>query len=371
VDGFLLDRGFQVLQCAYPEAQRVLDYDSLKLRSFYPGALVRFGGRFHLVGDPLRRPQDVWETLKSPIGTIGDKLRVGRLRTRIGTGSLESLFSRPETTTIQALQRAGFSDKMIERFFQPLFCGVFLSKDLEASSRVFEFVFRMFATGETALPSQGMGAIAAQMASRLASGNIRTNARTGSVKPGSVVLVNGEEVRGRAVVIATEGPEAARLLGEGTRNKSRSATCIYFSAAEAPIEKPILVLNGEGTGPINSLCIPSQVAPAYAPKGQSLISVTVIGIEQDHSIEVEDAVQSQLKEWFGPAVDGWRHLKTYQISHALTDQAPPSFSPLDQPVRISPGLFVCGEHRSMPSIQWALYSGRRCAAAVLEDLSRG
>jgi phytoene dehydrogenase-like protein len=371
IDGFVLDRGFQVLQCAYPEAQRVLDYDALNLKPFYPGALVRFGGDFHLVGDPLRRPQDTIKTLRSPIGTIGDKMRMGHLRTRICVGSLDALLTRPETTTIQALHHAGFSAEMIARFFHPFFCGVFLAHDLHASSRVFEFVFRMFATGDTALPFEGMGAVSSQIASRLAAGSIRTDARVASVKPGTAVLTNGEEIRGRVVVIATEGPETARLLGEDTRNESRSVTCIYFSAAAAPIEKPILVLNGEGTGPINSLCVPSQVAPAYAPKGKSLVSVTVIGVNRDNDVALEERVHSQLREWFGPAADGWRHLKTYRISHALTDQAPPSFSPLDQPVRISPRLFVCGEHHSMPSIQWALYSGRRCAEAILKGFSDG
>ncbi len=37
VEGFLLDRGFQVFLMAYPEAQRVLDYGALDFKPFYPG----------------------------------------------------------------------------------------------------------------------------------------------------------------------------------------------------------------------------------------------------------------------------------------------------------------------------------------------
>ena len=130
VEGFLLDRGFQVLQTAYPEARRVLDYPALKLKPFYPGALVYFDGRLHRVGDPLRQPRHLFSTIFSPIGTLADKLRVARLRWQVSRGSIEDLFRRPETSTLAALRAQGFSDTMIERFFRPFFSGVFFDRNL-------------------------------------------------------------------------------------------------------------------------------------------------------------------------------------------------------------------------------------------------
>jgi phytoene dehydrogenase-like protein len=37
VDGFLLDRGFQIFLTSYQEAQAALDYDALDLKPFYAG----------------------------------------------------------------------------------------------------------------------------------------------------------------------------------------------------------------------------------------------------------------------------------------------------------------------------------------------
>ena len=56
VEGFRLDRGFQVLLTAYPEAKRLLDYDALQLKNFEPGALVWHSGKFHRFADPVRNP---------------------------------------------------------------------------------------------------------------------------------------------------------------------------------------------------------------------------------------------------------------------------------------------------------------------------
>lgn len=364
VEGFLLDRGFQVFLMAYPEAQRVLDYGALDFKPFYPGALVRFSSRFYQVSDPWRHPLDTLTTLFAPIGSFRDKLLVARLRQRVRRGLLEEVFRRPETSTIDALKAAGFSDSIIERFFRPFIGGVFLDEGIRISSRMFEFVYRMFSLGHAALPSRGMGAIPNQLASRLPEGAIRTKARVVSLHEGGVTLESGEMIKGRTVVLATEGPEAARLLGERVP-RSRSVTCLYFASAEPPITDPILALDGDGVGPVINMCVPSQVAPAYAPQGQSLISATVLGNPEQSHEELETAVRSQLVLWFGRTVEGWRHLRTYRVIHALPMQIPPTHDPSSRSVQIRPWLFLCSEYGSVASIQWALFSGRRAAEAVL------
>ena len=368
IEGFLLDRGFQVLLTAYPEAQRVLDYNALDLHYFYPGAMVRFGGKFYRVADPWRHALDGMKGVFSPVGNIGDKVKVGRLRRKTMEGSIEDLFRRPETTTLKALQEIGFSEKMIDRFFRPFLGGIFFDRELGISSRMFEFGFRMFSSGETALPAEGMGAIPGQIASRLPAESLRLNSRVESIQDRSVILSSGEKVAARALVLAAEGPEAARLVGEEKRPGSRSTTCLYFAAEEPPFREPLLVLNGEGQGPVNSLTVSSLVAPSYAPEGQSLIAVTIIGLPSLRDDQLTDFVRSQLAGWFGPKVSAWRHLRTYWIRHALPLQIPPLPDPtaIVHPVR--PGLYVCGEFGNPASLQWAMASGRRAAEAVIEGL---
>ena len=170
-------------------------------------------------------------------------------------------------------------------------------------------------------------------------------------------------------MVATEGPEAARLLPELALPASRAVTCLYFAAARDPIGGgPVLVLDGERGGPVNNLCVLSAVAPSYAPPGAELVSVTVLGGQPVD--DLEGAVRAQLSRWFGPEVGSWRHLRTYRIDHALPALTPPSLEPRDRTVRLRPGVYVCGDHRDTASINGALGSGRRAAQSVFEELAR-
>ncbi|MCL6621056.1 MAG: FAD-dependent oxidoreductase [Syntrophobacterales bacterium] len=368
VEGFLLDRGFQVLQTAYPEARRVLNYPALELKPFSPGALVYCDGRLHRVADPLRQPRHLFSTLFSPVGSFADKLRVARLRRQVCQGSLEELFRRPETSTIAALKAQGFSASMIERFFRPFFSGVFFERELASSNRMFEFVFRMLAEGDAALPAGGIGAIPAQLADSLPPGSIRTGAAVARVEEGKVVLASGEELPARAVVLATDGRETARLLGKEEPFPTVACTCLYFAAPCPPIPEPLLVLDGENRGPVTNLAVVSNVAPSYAPPGRSLIQATVVGNPPFSDPELEARARTQLARWFGREVEEWRLLRLYRIDPALPDQRPPTPDPLEQPVRLSSWLFVCGEYRSLSSLHWALVSGRRAGEAVAREL---
>ncbi len=367
VDGFQLDRGFQVLLTSYPEAQRILDYETLGLARFAPGALIRYRGKFRRFVDPWRSPRHFLTTAFSPIGSLADKLRMSRLRSRVTRGSLESLFSRPEITTSQALRKDRFSAAMTERFFRPFLGGVFLEPELATSSRMFEFVFRMFATGDAALPASGMGALAGQIAHKLPADWIRLNAKVAAIEDNAVRLTSGEVLTADRIVVACDAHAAARLLGTPPPPPGRSVTCLYFTASAPPAEEPILVLNGDGCGPINNLCVPSQVNSSYAPAGKSLVSVTVLG---QHGPEMEGEVRQQLNDWYGNQVDAWRHLQTYRISNAFPDQTPPALTPVEKTPRAINGVLCCGDYLDTASIQGAMISGRRAAEAILEDESQ-
>ncbi|MCF8003744.1 MAG: FAD-dependent oxidoreductase [Chromatiaceae bacterium] len=376
VEGFRLDRGFQVLQTWYPEAQRQLDYAALDLRPFYPGAQVRIGNRFHRVSDIWRHPERLAEMVLSPVGSLADKLRLLRLRQRAIRGDLDALYGRPETSALTLLRELGFSERIIQRFFKPFFAGVFFEPELDVSSRAFEFVFRAFALGDTALPAEGMAQIPLQLAQRLPPETIELGRKVerlivsdrASGGRAGVVLSDGSVCTAKAVIVATPGRESARLLDKPAP-ATRGTTCFYFAAPVAPIDGPDLVLDGNGQGPINSLLCPSNLAPAYAPPGQALVTVNCFGHERAPE-QLAPLVQQQLRSWFGNAVDAWRRLAVYRIDDALPVQAPPvtaaSASDTLQPV--AERVWVCGELAAPPSIHWALSSGRRVGEAVARQL---
>ena len=367
VDGFRLDHGFQVFQTAYPEAQQQLNYGALRLRSFDPGALIRTGGKQVLMSDPWRRPQDVFAVMMNGVGTFSDRLKLARLRWRVTRGSLEDLWAQPDSTTEQYLRETnGLSADMVDRFFRPWFTGVFLEDRLKTSSRFFRFIFRMFALGDAALPEDGMGAIPKQLATGLTPAELRLNTKVDSVQGLRVQLQNGEAMESQAVVIAVEGPEAARLTHGTIRSPEfHSTTCFYYSAARPPFDRKLLMLNGDRTGPINNLCVPSNVVPGFAPIGRSLISVSVVGSKQNTQ-DLEPSVRRQLRDWFGHQTDQWSLLRSYLIRHALPDQSA-HFRDTPASSKIVAGLYQCGDHCETASIHGAMVSGRKAAEAVLRD----
>ncbi len=370
VDGFLLDRGFQVLLTAYPVCRDVLDLERLDIGRFEPGAQVVINGRRYTVSDPLRRP---WRTLASavaPVGSLADKAKVLRLRRRALSGELEEVWDRPQATSQEALEEIGFSEEMIDRFWRPFLGGVFLDRELATSSRMMDFVVRMFARGEAALPAEGMGAIPQQLAGSLPTDAVRTQAPVASVEPEKVVLTSGEVVTARAVVVATDGPAAGRLVSGVEHGGSRSTACLYFDAPAAPVRGGHLVLNGDGYGPVNNLCVPSEVCASYAPEGRALVSATVLSGFHGDLDRLERAVRTQLKGWFGAAVDGWRRLAVYRIEHALpVSPAWLSDGPIAGAVWRD-GVVLCGDSWVTGSIEGAIRSGQAAARQVLDRLTQ-
>ncbi|MDP2133156.1 MAG: FAD-dependent oxidoreductase [Sulfuritalea sp.] len=364
-EGFLLDFGFEVLQTAYPEARRSLDYTALDLRPFRPGALIRYGGKFHRISDPWRDPLAVFSMLFSPIGRLSDKWRMALLRRLVLSKSIEELYERPETTAIERLREFGFSPVMIERFFRPFLGGVFFDPELSVSSRAFEFIFQAFSAGDTAVPANGMAAIPRQIAAALPAETIRTNTPVSAVDPAGVSLASGERIDAGNVVVATDSVSAARLLGLSVVPATRGTTCVYFAAPAPPIDEPMLVLNATGKGRINNVVVPSLLSAAYAPGGQSLIAVNVLGIAAQDDARLEADLRRELGEWFGNQVTTWRHLKTLRIPEALPLQVPPVRHPRHHDPHRQDGILVCGEFGNPTSIQWALYTGRRAAEAIL------
>jgi phytoene dehydrogenase-like protein len=384
VEGFRLDRGFQVLLTAYPEAKRLLDYDALQLKKFEPGALVWHDGKFHRFVDPFRNPGGAAQFLFDSIVPLPDKLRVAKLRARVQAGTWEEMFARPEKTTREYLQSIPFSAHMIERFFEPFFGGVFLERELVTSSRFFEFLFRMFSAGDTAVPAEAMKQIPLQLAAKLPAGTLVTGARVSKVTrhPQSfeINIVGRANLEVRAVVLAVAGNEGNPLLagvGGWSVPEVRAwnqTTAFCYAAEQAPVDEPIILLNGEGqsAGPVNNVAVMTAVSAGYAPPGGHLVVASVVGeAPQDNAalLRLADGVRIHLRKWFGPVVDSWKMLRAYPLSRALPQQRHAEWEQV--PVRVggSGGVYMCGDYRETASIQGALASGRRAAEAVLHDLA--
>ncbi len=365
LDGFLLDRGFQVLLTAYPEARRILDLGALDLRAFYPGARVWHSGRFHKMADPFRHPLAGLGSLFTDVGSTSDKLKVAELRADLRRQSMDQIWDKDEQSTLDALRERGFSEEMIQRFFRPFLGGVLLERELNSSSRMFEFVFKMFAEGDTAVPARGMEAIPAWLAAQLPAERLLLQCRVTELEGMSITLADGSVRTADAIVIAADNHDAHALEPEIAAAEFNATACLYYAANTAPESEPILMLNGEEQGLVNNIAVMSRVAETYAPAGQELIAVSCIGLPDER--ELEGLVRSELKNLFGSQVTDWRHLRSYRIPRAL-----PSFPPagLKKFTSLkSRRVFACGDYQMNPSINGAMLSGRRTAEAVIAALS--
>ncbi|MEM1226313.1 MAG: NAD(P)/FAD-dependent oxidoreductase [Planctomycetota bacterium] len=373
IDGFQLDHGFQVLLTAYPACQALLDYDALELCAFEPGALIRQHGQFRLLSDPWRRPLKSLATLSNPVGSIGDKLRIARLRAASGRGTLDDLYQRAAVPSIERLKADGFSERMIDQFFRPFLGGVFLDESLQTSSRMLEFVFRMFAAGDIAVPADGMAAIPRQLADGLPRGSIRLRSTVSSLQVADdhgshrVILSNGESIACRNLVLATPSTATSNLLGETNRPSEWSGTTnVYYAAKQARDANQFLMLRGDEPGPVQTATVISDVASRYAPPGQSLISVSVDTSDESPDGLDDDALDKrlrpQLQQWFGEEASDWRRLHVYRVPFALPKL------PMDDILRSTQtettGLQIIGDHVETPSIQGAMNSGIRAANAI-------
>ena len=363
VEGFRLDRGFQVMLTAYPELRAEVDMRRLALQPFRPGSLIHRSGRMEFLTDPWRNPSGAFASLFASVGSLGDKLRTAKLRSDLKGAGLDSLLEGPDRSTLEELRAHGFSETFIDSFFRPFLGGVFLERELETSARLFRYLFRLFADGDTAVPEKGMEELPRQLAEPL-EGRITTDAPVQIVDEGRAVLRDGREIRADWIVVATDGPGAVGLAGASAPSYKTTVTS-YFDAPEAPVSEPMLVLDGDGTGPVNHLAVMSNVAPSYAPRGRHLVSASGVGPAANDPAGFPEAARKQLRGWFGDQVDEWREIRTYQIRAALPHQPTGAVDRFRGPILQRDRIAVCGDHRMHGSLQGAMESGRRAAEAIL------
>jgi hypothetical protein len=144
-------------------------------------------------------------------------------------------------------------------------------------------------------------------------------------------------------------------------------TVVHHAAPAAPVREPVLVLDADRLGPVSHTLPASAIDPTRAPAGRALVSSVVLGPPPDG--DDDKSIRAHLAELYGTSTDGWELLAVHTDPDAVP--AMPAPHDLRRPVRVLSGLYVCGDHRDTSSVQGALHSGRRAAAAVLRDMGRG
>lgn len=364
VDGFLVDRGFQLLNPSYPAVRRWVDVPALGLQSFPAGVRAATASGPVRLADPRRQPGLLGPSAAAAVRRLPEVaplLRWVAPVLRPGSAGLATrLRTRPTRSLRESLDAAGARGDL-RRVLESFLSGVLLETGGATDARVALLLVRSFLDGSPALPREGMQALPEQLATGL---TVHLDSPVTSVTPGSVRTPDGE-VRARAVVVATDESAAADLLDTDAAPPRGVVTHWWATdAGTVPDRGGLLHVDARAgsRGPVANTAVVSHAAPSYAPIGRALVQASVVL----PSTVRDDEVRRHAAELLGADPSGWELVARHEVPRAL----PPATAPhhLRRPTRVAPGLHVCGDHRDSPSIQGALVSGDRAARAVLADL---
>jgi phytoene dehydrogenase-like protein len=375
-EGFLLDRGFQVLFTAYPAAQRQLDLAALDLRRFAPGALIAHRTQRYVLTDPIRDPADALSAAWTPAVTWADKVRTALLAHELRGQTIDTLISGPDESTLDFLQRRGFSRRYINGFIRPFYGGIFLSRDLATSAKCFKFDFKMLAEGYAVLPAGGIGAIAEQLAQPLGTW-VQLRARVAALlrdqgsSVGGVRLANGTEIRAAATVLAVPAPEAGRLSGLPMPQAQVGTINLYWAGAAPVYHGAKIVLNANARPFVNHVAQVTNIAPTYAPPGRHLLSVTILGVPPGDDAALHARALTDVQRMFEgdsralAALAEYQPLACYRIPYSQFAQPPGIHPNLPDNATLLPNLYFAAEFTEASSQNAAMISGEKAAALLL------
>lgn len=371
VDGFTVDRGFQLLNPAYPAVRRWIDLPGLQLASFAPGVRVRQSDGSVVLADPRRAPARSWQTLRSGYLRPTELWPLARWALP-ALRSVRRLLAGPDESLQRSLDDARATGALRTEVLEPFLAGVLLEEAGTTSAAFARLLLRSFLRGTPGVPAAGMQALPDQLAARLAAPP-RLAHPVDSLTPvtgGVRVSGAGTTITARAAVVATDPRSAERLAGV-TAPPMNGVVTDWFATDEPPSPDPLLVLDARGrrgghrAGPVLNTAVVSNAAPSYAPPGRHLVQASCL-LDTDGAPPALAIVRRQLAEVYEHSTSGWEPLARHVIPEALPAQPPPL--QVRSPVVTGPGVFVCGDHRDTASLQGALVSGRRAARRVCESL---
>ena len=370
VDGFRCDRGFQVLNPAYPAVRRWVDLEALDLKPFGAGVLVRRPDGLKVVADPVREPRRLLATLRSGYANPVELAALGRWAARVMVDP-KGVLAQPDSTLDESFDRARVSGRLRREVLEPFLAGVLVDSHGQSSASFTKLLVRMFALGRPSVPALGMQAFPRQLAERLGD-RVRLNHRVDAVVPvgGGVEVRTGEAaLRARTAVVATD-PLAASALTRLPEPPVRGLVTWWFDAPEAPHALPFVAVDGRRSGdrppgPVWNAAVMTAAAPGYAPVARHLVEATCLLDRPDGDASESDVLR-HVGEIYGCDTSGWRLVIRHRVPAALPAVTPPLQT--RSSVDLGDGVFVCGDHRDTASIQGALVSGHRAAEAVHASL---
>jgi phytoene dehydrogenase-like protein len=340
IDGFICDRGFQLINAQYPALREL---DILKKLDFIEAPRVievSLGEQRHAIGDPRQVP---WTALNRATGTIAEKIALLKFI---------MVAPKPDQSIGQALRGTG---TCYERVLRPFLQGVFLTDPDNVDAAYGHSIIRSFVSGRPGVPRKGVGELSKALAQRVS--NIVYNTRVDGLDQTSVHTNNGSYTADK-ILIATDATTATQLLG--LTEVPRMAGCItwYHAVSQNPSGGGRLVVDGQKRGPIINTVVMSDISSSYAPSGQHLLSTTT-----DLNVTESD-VRRHLAILWGVDTHEWQFVAKYEIPAALPIHS--VGRKLSQSMKINDHHFVAGDHRTVPSQQGALFSGRLAAQLILD-----
>jgi protoporphyrinogen oxidase len=362
VDGYQLDHGFQVLLTAYPEAKKHLDFQELDLQEFLPGAAIFKNREQKIIGNPLKDKSLFFSTLFSGIGNFSDKFKVLKLNSILKKKSLSEIFSDKERSTFSYLTDFGFSKEIIDDFFKPFFSGIFLETKLETSSRMFEFVFKMFGEGSAAIPKKGMEAIPMQLVQKLNHTRIKFNTKVVEIKSNEIILDDGSKLESHYTIVATEAINLVKALN---RNPMEWRSChnLYFETENKVIRKNLIGLIAKKGALINNISYNTSLK-CFSKGKKELLSVTIIDDQNLSAEELVIRVKKELEDYCG--IDIIRMIKQYDIPIALPKIEDLKYKVSPSETRLRNNLLLAGDTLLNGSLNAAMISGETAAYGLIE-----
>ena len=367
VEGYTLDHGFQVLLTSYPAAKKYLDFKALDLQELLPGAAIFQKGTSQTIGDPLRKLSLLFPTIFSSIGSVSDKIKILQLNSFLKKKDLKKIFTTPEKTTLHYLQDFGFSDKIIQQFFKPFFSGIFLEPNLETSSRMFEFVYKMFGNGFAAIPKNGMQAIPNQLFNSLSNTKIQFETRVKEVKNNTLILADDSKIETHFTIIATE---ASSLISNLTNQEIAWKSCdtLYFECKNNILKKPIIGLIADENSLINNIFYHTSVATSTKNK-KELVSVTVVKNHELSEEKLIEKIENELENFCG--IKNTTFLKRYEIKKALPKLSNLQYKLSHTETQLNSSVFLAGDILLNGSLNAAMIAGEKAALGVIKTLEDG
>ncbi|WP_010181884.1 protoporphyrinogen/coproporphyrinogen oxidase [Aquimarina agarilytica] len=363
-DGYILDHGFQVLLSAYPQAQKYLDFNALDLDAFESGAYIFKGGKQFCIGDPIKDTSLLFSTIFSKIGVLSDKLKIFKLTRKLKNKTIEQIFEGEESRTIDYLKAFEFSEQFIVEFFKPFFGGIFLESELNTSSRMFEFIFKMFSEGKAVIPRKGMQEIPNQLTSKLKATKINFSTKVEKVVGDIIYFSNGDTETSNFIIVATEASKIIPQLA-GTKAGWKGTQTLYFEVDQIDFNRYMIgLITSEENRLINSVCYPKSILSNAKHK---LLSVSIIKQHQLTHQDLIAKVTEELKLIFD--ITPIRFLKVYDIPYALPELSTAKMTVHPSETQLTEHIFLAGDTLLNGSLNAAMHSGELVAKAIHEKIT--